>query len=325
MARQGETPSTHVTFDQLAAAYFEDYELQGYRTIDSARGRVANLKRFFRGMPAHAITPALIREYQVTRRQQGMSAASVNRETSGLSRMFHLAIQLGTLQTRPTFPERLEENPPRQGFFEHSEYLAVRKELPAGYQDVLDFAYYSGWRRREITELTWNEVDLPGGVIRLSPFRSKTKVGRLLPISPPLQKVLERRLRFRQPSDSEVFKRDGVTVRQWKYAWRDACRKAGVPGRFLHDCRRTAARNLIRAGVPERVAMILTGHKTRSVFDRYNIVNERELATAGQRLAEYLTSGAERHSRGSGFLRGGSHQSARNRVRVRPTSNGLPT
>ena len=193
----------------------------------------------------------------------------------------------------------MEENPPRQGFFEHGEYLKVRKNLPASYQDVLDFAYYSGWRRREVTELTWEEIDLAGAVIRLSPIRSKTKVGRLLPISKPLKAVLDRRAKRRRKADRLVFKHDRVTVRQWKVTWRDACQKAGVPGRFFHDCRRTAARNLIRAGVPERVAMLLTGHKTRSVFDRYNVVNERELATAGDRLAGYLDERAAADRRAS--------------------------
>ncbi len=91
-----------------------------------------------------------------------------------------------------------------------------------------------------------------------------------------------------------MFHRDGVTVRAWRTALRDACPKAKVPHRLLHDCRRTAARNLIRAGVPKRVAMLLTGHKTRSVFDRYNIVNEQELLTAGERLVAYVANSRSR-------------------------------
>ena len=97
--------------------------------------------------------------------------------------------------------------------------------------------------------------------------------------------------RARRARDPRVFRRDGVPVRVWRTALRDACRKAKVPHRLLHDCRRTAARNLIRAGVPERIAMLLTGHKTRAVFDRYNIVNEQELLTAGERLAAYVAKG----------------------------------
>ena len=66
-----------------------------------------------------------------------------------------------------------------------------------------------------------------------------------------------------------------------------------MPTRFLHDCRRTAARNLIRASVPERVAMLLTGHKSRAIFDRYNIIHEQELLDAGDQLVEYLAQQAQ--------------------------------
>jgi integrase len=166
----------------------------------------------------------------------------------------------------------------------------VRAKLSTAFQDVLDFAYYSGWRRNEILFLTWDDVDLPGGVIRLTPQRSKTRTGRVLPISAPLRQVLHRRLTKRVAGDARVFRRDGEPVRAWRYALRDACRKAKVPHRLLHDCRRTAARNFIRAGVPERIAMMLTGHKTRAIFDRYNIVNEQELLGAGERLVAYLSA-----------------------------------
>ena len=204
-----------------------------------------------------------------------------------------LAVHWGWLDTVPGFPDRLREHPPRQGFFEHPEYLAVRAHLPAPWQDILDVAYYSGWRKQEILGLTWEEIGMAGGVIRLSPARSKTLVGRILTISHPIAEALARRRARRDPGSPLVFHRDGIPVRRWRTAWRTACQAAGVPTRFLHDCRRTAARNLIRANVPERVAMLLTGHKSRAIFDRYNIINEQELLDAGDQLVVYLAQQAQ--------------------------------
>jgi integrase len=145
---------TPLTFDTMATAYLEDYVLQRYRTMNTARPRVEHLREVFGGRPAEAITADAVRHYQLHRRHHGAEAATINRETSALSRMFHLAIRRGRLERMPLFPTRLDENPPREGFFEHDEYLKVRAHAPASYQDVLDFAYYSGWRRNEILHLT---------------------------------------------------------------------------------------------------------------------------------------------------------------------------
>ena len=115
------------TFDDLAVWYLDDYAVRGLRTLNTARGRVANLRAVFTGWPTTAITRDAVRRYRQTRRAAGAAAATVNRETSALSRMLHLAVRGGQLAQRPVFPERLVENGPRQGFFEHAEYQAVRR------------------------------------------------------------------------------------------------------------------------------------------------------------------------------------------------------
>ena len=238
------------TLGDLSDAYLQDYQVRQFRSHSTARGRVTHLTAFFgRAARAATLTTYQIRQYQLTRRAAGAATGTINRETSALHRMGTLAVHWGWLDTVPGFPDRLRENPPRQGFFEHPEYLAVRAHLPAPWQDILNLAYYSGWRKNEILGLAWDEIDEAGGVIQLSPGRSKTLVGRILPISPPIADALNRRRARRDPDSPLVFHRDGIPVRRWRTAWRTACQAAGVPTRFLHDCRRTAARNLIRAGI----------------------------------------------------------------------------
>ena len=290
---RGLTSGSHRRQPSTCASASCFQEVRQFRSVSTARGRTAHLAAFFgRNARAAALTTYQIRQYQLARRAAGAATGTINRETSALHRMGTLAVHWGWLDTVPGFPDRLRENPPRQGFFEHPEYLAVRAHLPAPWQDILDVAYYSGWRKNEILGLTWEEIDMAGGVIRLSPARSKTLAGRILPISQPIAEALARRRARRDPTSPLVFHRDGIPVRRWRTAWRTACQAAGVPTRFLHDCRRTAARNLIRASVPERVAMLLTGHKSRAIFDRYNIIHEQELLDAGDQLVAYLAQQA---------------------------------
>ena len=135
---------------------------------------------------------------------------------------------------------------------------------------------------------------MAGGVIRLSPARSKTLVG---PDAPHLTTDCRGAERdgghAATPSARSSSTATGSPSAAGAPRGARPARRPGVPTRFLHDCRRTAARNLIRANVPERVAMLLTGHKSRAIFDRYNIIHEQELLDAGDQLVAYLAQQAQ--------------------------------
>ncbi len=153
----------------------------------------------------------------------------------------------------------------------------------------MEFAYLTGWRvPSEILPLEWRQVDFAGGTVRLDPGTTKNDDGRLFPfdVLPALVKLLELQQRRRVALSPLIFHREGQPIRDaFREPWRAACEAAGWPALIPHDFRRTAVRNLVRAGVPEKTAMLLTGHKTRSVFDRYDIVNEADLREAVSRLA----------------------------------------
>ena len=151
-------------------------------------------------------------------------------------------------------------------------------------------AYYTGMRIGEILGLQWSQVDMTEYKISLTPLQTKTEVPRVIYILPDLYKVLEearRRVRVSYPDCPWVCQSKGKRVKEIKKSWRRACQRVGLEGRLIHDFRRTAVRNMVRAGIPEAVSMAISGHKTRSVFDRYNIVDEADLKGAVKQLKEY--------------------------------------
>jgi integrase len=139
-------------------------------------------------------------------------------------------------------------------------------------------------------------VDQPGRLIVLP--TSKNGKGRVLALEGELWDIIERRYAARGLVPW-VFHRHGQRIRGFRKAWAAACQAAGVPGRHFHDFRRSTVRNLTRAGVPEKIATDLTGHKTRSVYDRYNITSEDDLRAAARKLQAYLaTMQVDRHRTG---------------------------
>lgn len=225
------------------------------------------------------------------RLDEGASNATINRELAALKRMLNLAMQAEKLHSRP-YIAMLREDNIRTGFFESAAFLAVMGELPAELQPVALFAYMTGWRKQEVLTLTWGQVDLAAGSVRLEPGTTKNREARIIFMSPELHTLLQEQRaktatleRQRGQIIPWVFHRTGSPIKSFKVAWQGACKRAGQPGRLFHDFRRTAVRNMIRAGVPERVAMQMSGHKTRAIFDRYNIVSEGDLREAARKLS----------------------------------------
>lgn len=277
--------------DYLLRDLLNDYQVNGKRSLDKARRCVRRLSAAFGARRAVSVTAADVRDYIVTRQAQGAANATINRELAALKRAFSLAMANQSLRFKPYIPMLTESNV-RTGFLTDGEVAALVKLLPDALQSVALFAAFSGWRKREVLGLKWANVDLERGVVRLEPGVSKAGEGRQVYLTAEILSVfrMQRELTARLERGEGriipwVFHRNGKPIRSFDGAWRVARVEAGMPWLLFHDLRRTAVRNMVRAGIPERVAMQISGHKTRSIFDRYHIVSEGDLREAARKLS----------------------------------------
>src|SRR5713101_2186089 len=282
-----------VRFEALAEDLLNEYQTNNRKSFVWLKRRInLHLMPFFSGFRAVDVTTEHVRAYIIHRQQEGASNGSINRELAALKRMFNLGCEMTPpkIVRVPHIP-MLKETNVRKGFFEHDEYLALQRELPEYLKPVLTFGYFTGAREGEILSLRWDHVDLERRTVYLEPGSTKNDQPRTIPLAGELFGALKIQQATRQsrfPVCDYVFHRKGQPIGNFQRAWKSACKRAGVSGRLFHDLRRSAVRNFVRAGVPERVAMAISGHKTRSVFDRYNIVAERDLHEAATRLEKHL-------------------------------------
>lgn len=282
-----------VTLNELIEGLLNDYITNGKRSLKWVRIKVTkHVLPYFTGRRAHEVTTSDIQSYTKERQEAGASNAEINRELALLKRAYNLALRAEQLVKKPYIP-LLQERNIRQGFFELREFEAVLATLPSYLRPPMTFAYYTGWRMAsEILKLTWNQVDLEAGTVRLEAHTTKNDEARPIYLPQILLDVLEQQwqehLTF-YPDCPLVFHNRGKRIVNYRPAWLRSCQEAGIYGKIPHDFRRTAVRNLVRAGVPERVAMTMTGHKTRSVFERYNIVSDNDLREAVRKLETAIT------------------------------------
>jgi integrase len=281
-----------VTFEQLAEMILEDYRINGRKSRGDVEWRIrCHLRPFFDQKRAHEITTADVKAYIAHRQEEGARNGSINRELAALKRMYNLGLQAERIIKKPYIPS-LEENNARKGFFEQAEYEVVLAKLPEHLRSVVTFAYATGWRiRSEILPLTWSQVDMETGTVRLEVGETKNKDGRLIYLTQELHALLigQWQSHSQSPECPWVFHDGGRRIKTFYKSWRKACQAAGLAGKLGHDFRRTAVRNMVRAGIPERVAMQMAGHKTRSVFDRYHVVADGDLREAARRLDRAFT------------------------------------
>jgi len=271
----------------------DNYAANGRKSTERLDASLKHLRASFGASRALAISTDRISQYIAERRKAGAAPATVGCELAALRRMFTLALQGGKVAQRPHIPS-LHVSNARQGFFEEPEFRAVLEHLPEELRPVMIFAYHTGWRKQEILDLTWRQVDFRAQEIRLEPGTTKNDEGRTFPFSalPPLRDLVykqrERTTAVEKKTSTivtQVFHRNGRPILDLRGAWQAACDAAMLPHRLFHDFRRTAVRNLERAGVPRSVAMKLTGHKTEAIYRRYAIVSPGDLQAGVERLA----------------------------------------
>lgn len=254
------------------------------------------LREWLGHLRADALSTADVERYQRARLVAGRQPATVNRECELLRQAFRraFAVRPRKVTDVPLIPMLTVDNA-RQGFLSRADFEALVANIKdADVRDFIEWFWWTGMRPNEIRQLTWEMFDADNWTLTHDPRAAKIGRGRVLAVEGPLRAIIERRRAKRRPDTLLIFHRTrsgqpGRPIRDYRKIWTTALKRASLPiGLVPYDLRRSAVSNLIRAGVHETVAMKISGHRTRSTFDRYNIGSLEDLRDAVQKVTAYV-------------------------------------
>jgi integrase len=268
-------------------------------SLRSAAPHIKAARAHFGMERAVDLTAARIERYQQEElaAAQPKAPATINRVVGTLRQAFRLARKQERLGRMPVFPMLPEQNV-RQGFVDPAAFDRLAAALPPDLADAARMAYATGWRKGQLAALRWEHVDRTNKLIMVPGTITKNGKPQALPLEGQLWALVEHRWQRREVRRKGrpvylspfVFHRgDGKALGDFRKKWAKACAAAKVPPALLfHDLRRSGVRNMVRAGVDRDVAKSISGHKTDSMFSRYNITDERDQREALRRLDLYV-------------------------------------
>lgn len=292
-------PESKITFSKLTTWYLAQPKVMSMAYYPTLKINLNSFNKNFGNMQVGKIKPADLDNYQAVRKAAGYSDSYIDQEISAARTMINNGfdnekVGAEALRAFKKVKKLLKKNSnARDRILTPDEFTGLMKHLPLHTKHIIATAYYTGMRKGEIINLTWNQVCLKNKVIRLAAKDTKDNEPRKIPIGKELHKILSSIPK--SIHDNHVFLNRGKPVKDIRDGLKRACDKAGIVygrlkegGFVFHDLRHTFNTYMRKAGVSESIIMEITGHSTREMFDRYNTVDMDDAKEAVDQMELYF-------------------------------------
>lgn len=289
----GRATRQEVLFETHSKEYLELYAKQNKRSWDRDELSIAHLDAFFRGKNLSAVTPELIEKYRLTRRAEGVSPATINREISCLKTVFAKAIEWGKADTDPARKiKKFREEARKERILTAEEERRLFEMADPSLRPFLIVALNTGMRKGEILGLRWADVDFVKGFIRVTDAESKSGRERKIPMNA----LVFETLRGMDRAHEFVFwnAETGRNLGDIRKAFEGACRRVEIKRLRVHDLRHTAATRMVEAGADIVTVSKILGHSSIQMTMRYCHPTPEAMRRAVEKLGEFMEKSREK-------------------------------